>query len=123
MLVGEQQRFMGALITFKVDVDMKTGLPSNNLTEEAKAYFKEKLDLTLKTSDEACSNKKVMEHVQECINRTNTKVVSRAAHVKKFAFIANDFSMPGGELTPTMKLKRKVTETKHQALVDEIYGT
>jgi long-chain-fatty-acid--CoA ligase ACSBG len=123
MLVGEQQRFMGALITFKVDVDMKTGLPSNNLTEEAKSYFKEKLDLTLKTSDEACSNKKVMEHVQECINRTNTKVVSRAAHVKKFAFIANDFSMPGGELTPTMKLKRKVTETKHQALVDEIYGT
>ena len=28
MLIGEGQRFMGALITFKVDVDMKTGLPS-----------------------------------------------------------------------------------------------
>ena len=48
--------------------------------------------------------------------------MSRAAHIKKFALIPNDFSMPGGELTPTMKLKRKVTETKHKALVDKIYA-
>lgn len=41
MLVGENQRFMGALITFKVDIDMKTGLPSTNLTEDAVAYFKQ----------------------------------------------------------------------------------
>lgn len=27
MMVGEMQRFMGALITFKVDVDLKSGLP------------------------------------------------------------------------------------------------
>ncbi len=31
MLIGENQRFIGALITFKVDIDMKTGLPSRNL--------------------------------------------------------------------------------------------
>lgn len=122
MVVGEQQRFMGALITFKVGVDMKTGLPSNDLVEEAQAYFKDKLGLTLKTSDEACSNNKVFEHVQECVTSTNSKLVSRAAHIKKFALIATDFSMPGGELTPTMKLKRKVTETKHKALVDKIYA-
>jgi len=36
--------------------------------------------------------------------------------------IETDFSTPGGELTPTMKLKRKVTETKHKALVDKIYA-
>ena len=35
MLVGEQQRFMSALITFKVDVDMATGIPTTNLTPEA----------------------------------------------------------------------------------------
>lgn len=56
MLVGENQRFMGALITFKVDVDMKTGLPSNNLAEEAVAYFKNNLGLDVKTSDDACAN-------------------------------------------------------------------
>lgn len=63
MLVGENQRFMAALITFKVDLDMKSGLPSNNLTEEAVAYFKGH-GIAIKTSDEACANQKVFEHVQ-----------------------------------------------------------
>lgn len=54
---------MGALITFKIVMDMKTGLPTNDLLEEAQIYFKDKLGLTLKTSDEACSNPKVLEHV------------------------------------------------------------
>lgn len=55
---------MGALITFKVDIDMKTGLPSKNLTNEAIAYFKQKCGIDVKTSDEACKNQKIFEHVQ-----------------------------------------------------------
>ena len=49
---------MGALITFKVDVDMKTGLPSKNLLEEARVFFKKELGLDIKTSDEACKEPK-----------------------------------------------------------------
>lgn len=48
-------------------------------------------------------------------------MVSKAAHIKKFKLIPTDFSMPGGELTPTMKLKRKVTEQKYKAVIDELY--
>jgi len=44
---------------------------------------------------------------------TNKKLVSKAAHIKKFTLLPVDFSQPGGELTPTMKLKRKVTEQKY----------
>ena len=66
-MIGEQQRFMGALITFKVDVDMKTGLPSHNLMEDTKAFFKNELGLDLKTSDEAIANPKVSEFVKKCI--------------------------------------------------------
>ena len=40
MMVGEQQRFMAALISFKVDMDPKTGVPSRNLTSESKICFK-----------------------------------------------------------------------------------
>jgi long-chain-fatty-acid--CoA ligase ACSBG len=32
MMIGEARRFMSAIISFKVDVDMKTGQPSKNLT-------------------------------------------------------------------------------------------
>lgn len=53
MMIGEQQKFMAALITFKVDVDMKSGLPSKNLIPEVKTFFKKELGLDLSTSDEA----------------------------------------------------------------------
>jgi long-subunit acyl-CoA synthetase (AMP-forming) len=42
--------------------------------------------------------------------------------VRKFKLLTTDFSLPGGELTPTLKLKRKVTEKKYQAFCDEMYA-
>jgi long-subunit acyl-CoA synthetase (AMP-forming) len=42
--------------------------------------------------------------------------------VRKWKLLPVDFSINGGELTPTLKLKRKVTEKKYQALVDEMYA-
>jgi len=122
MLLGENQRFMACLMTLKVDVDPKTGLPSRNLTPEAAAYFKKELGLTLKTSDEAIAEPKVSELINKSIELTNKKSVSRAAHIRKFKLLPEDFSIPGGELTPTLKLKRKVTEKKYQAFVDELFA-
>lgn len=40
MVIGENQKFLCALITFKVDLDMAKGIPSNNLTVEARNFFK-----------------------------------------------------------------------------------
>ena len=40
MLIGENQRFMAALITFKVEIDLTTGLATNMLLPEVKNYFK-----------------------------------------------------------------------------------
>lgn len=110
MLLGENRRFMSALITLKVDIDMTTGLPSKDLTQDAKKWIKAETGLDLKTSDEACVNQKVFESIQKAIMKTNSMSVSKAAHLKKFKLLPVDFSQPGGELTPTMKLKRKVTE-------------
>jgi long-chain-fatty-acid--CoA ligase ACSBG len=122
MLVGENQRFMAALITFKVDIDMKTGLPSMALTNDAIKFFKDNAGVDVKTSEEAVKSQKIFELVQKCVVQCNKKLVSKAAHIKKFKLLAVDFSMPGGELTPTMKLKRKVTETKYKKEVDELYA-
>ena len=60
--------------------------------------------------------------MNKCIEATNKKSVSRAAHIRKFRLIPTDFSIPGGELTPTLKLKRKVTEKKYLALVEEMFA-
>lgn len=121
MLLGENQRFMSALITFKVDIDMKNGLPSLNLTTEAAKYFQEMTGETFKTSEEVCNSQKVIDHINKCVLATNKRSVSKAAHIKKIKLLPMDFSQPGGELTPTMKLKRKVTEQKYVEVVNDIY--
>lgn len=104
---------MGAIVTFKVDIDPITGVPTHNLMPDTKAFFKSELGIDIKTSDEACVDPKVNAFIEKCIGITNGKSVSRAAHMRKFKLIADDFSVPGGELTPTLKLKRPVATKKY----------
>jgi long-chain acyl-CoA synthetase len=42
--------------------------------------------------------------------------------IKKFELLENDFTIDGGELTPTMKVRRKVVEKKYKGLIDSIYA-
>ncbi len=42
--------------------------------------------------------------------------------IKYFAVVANDFSIEGGELTPTLKLKRKIILEKYQDLIEDLYA-
>ena len=60
--------------------------------------------------------------ITQAIQRVNKRVVSRAAQVKKWEFIEDDFSIPGGELTPTMKIKRGNVLKKNSSVVDKFYG-
>jgi len=41
---------------------------------------------------------------------------------KKVALLATDFTVESGELTPTLKVKRRVVETNHKALIDSLYA-
>ena len=40
---------------------------------------------------------------------------------KKFLFIPNDFTIESGELTPTMKVKRKVVEEHYRNQIEALY--
>jgi long-chain acyl-CoA synthetase len=44
------------------------------------------------------------------------------AKVKKFTILPVDFTQEGGELTPTMKVKRKVVSEKYQKEIEALYG-
>jgi len=43
--------------------------------------------------------------------------VSRAAHVRKWKIVPIDFSIPGGEFTPTLKIRRKEVIKKYEPLI------
>ena len=122
MIVGEQQKYLCALITLKVEVDLAKSLPTTTLTNDVKLFFKNQLNAgDINTTEEAIASEKVQKYIQQCLEKANSKAVSRASHVRKWKIIPVDFSLPGGEFTPTLKLKRKVTEKKYQALIDEMY--
>ena len=53
---------------------------------------------------------------------SNKFAVSNAQKVQKFAVVPGDFSEKGGELTATLKLKRKPTEEKYKDVIDAMYA-
>jgi len=62
----------------------------------------------------------VVERVGRTVEEKNTHLQSYA-QVKKFAVLPGDFTQEGGELTPTLKVKRKVVAEKYHAALEELY--
>jgi long-chain acyl-CoA synthetase len=48
--------------------------------------------------------------------------LARVQTIKKFTIIPSEFSVDGGELTPTMKVKRKVVNDKYRAEIEAMYA-
>jgi long-chain acyl-CoA synthetase len=72
------------------------------------------------SNQELISNPKVNERIQKEIDVFNAEF-GKFEQIKKFKLLPAEFSIEGGELTPTLKLKRKVIMAKYEALVEEIY--
>jgi long-chain acyl-CoA synthetase len=63
---------------------------------------------------------RVIARVQQAIDAVNAKQASYST-IKRFAIVPNDFTQETGELTPTLKVKRKVVSQKYQAMLDAFY--
>jgi long-chain acyl-CoA synthetase len=63
---------------------------------------------------------KVRERVSRTVEEKNSQLQSYAK-IKKFTVLAGDFTQDGGELTPTLKVKRKVVAEKYRAEIEELY--
>ncbi len=53
--------------------------------------------------------------------RRGNRELARVERVRRFFVLDRDFSLEGGELTPTMKMKRKAIEEKYAELFDRVY--
>jgi long-chain acyl-CoA synthetase len=66
------------------------------------------------------SNEEVRASIQAHVDQINEKF-ARVEQVKKIQILPNDLSQEGGELTPTLKVKRNVVHEKFADVVDRIY--
>lgn len=73
------------------------------------------------TNDELIRNEKVRQRIWEEVEHYNTFYGSWE-QIKKIELVANEWGVPTGELTPTLKLKRKFILEKYKDLFENIYG-
>ncbi|HLC42167.1 MAG TPA: AMP-dependent synthetase/ligase, partial [Methylomirabilota bacterium] len=66
------------------------------------------------------SHPAVIERVGRIVEQKNAQLASYA-RIKKFAVLPAEFSQEGGELTPTLKLKRKVVAEKYKDVLESLY--
>ncbi|XP_038632592.1 long-chain-fatty-acid--CoA ligase ACSBG2 isoform X2 [Scyliorhinus canicula] len=122
MLIGDKRKFLAMLLTLKCDVNNDTGEPQDNLTEEAVQFCQKLGSKATKVSEILTSrDAEVYAAIQESINRVNEKACSNAQRIQKWLLIEKDFSIPGGELGPTMKLKRPVVSKMYSDQIDDFY--
>ena len=63
------------------------------------------------------------EHLQGRIEREVNSRLSQFETIKKFEVLPHDFTVDGGELTSTMKVRRKVVEAKYADRITRLYGS
>jgi long-chain acyl-CoA synthetase len=64
---------------------------------------------------------RIRQLIGDHIERVNQRY-ARVEQVKKFKVLPEDFSQQGGELTPTMKVKRAVVVKKYEPQIEELYA-
>jgi long-chain acyl-CoA synthetase len=103
---GDRRNYVTALVTLDADA-LQTWAGHNNLGERSYA--------------ELVVSPEVRALVQGCVDELNAKL-ARWETVKKFQILPEELTVEEGELTPSMKVKRKAVEKKYAALLDSMYA-
>ena len=107
VIIGEQRRFPAALI-----VPAFAAL-------EAHAHS---LGLAGLLREQLLRHPQVVALYQKALDRVNEKL-AQFERIKRFALLPSEFTMERGELTPTMKVRRKVVEDRWRGVIDSLYDS
>ena len=107
LVVGDAQPFIAALVTID--------------PESFPAWLKQKGKPATTTIASMTSDPDLIAEIQGAVNDAN-KAVSNAEAIKKFTILPEDWTEEGGQLTPSMKLKRNVVMKEYSSEVDALYA-
>lgn len=116
MLVGDKRKFNSLLVTLRTEIDEATNRPNDILSGAAIEVSEKSSTVTAAKQDPVWQA-----YIQEGIDKYNLTAVSNAQKIQKFAILDVDFSVVGGELTDSLKLKRNVVAQKYAQLIDSMY--
>ena len=104
-VIADERKFVSALI-----------VPEYRLLEEyAKAN-----GIEYGSMEELCADKRINEMIKERID-TLQQQLAYYEQVKRFTILPKPFTMENGELTNTLKLKRRVVNENYKAAIDKMY--
>jgi long-subunit acyl-CoA synthetase (AMP-forming) len=106
VVVGDRQKYLAALLTLD---------PERVVTEAELAGS------PARDSSAAATCDAFRAHVEKQIERMNERL-ARVQTVKRFTILPNELTVDGGELTPTLKLRRKVIVQKYAKEIDAMYA-
>jgi long-chain acyl-CoA synthetase len=118
MVVGEKQKFVSALIVPAPEA-LKDWCNSNGIDCPIKPF--EANPTLFSIAPETLRNEKVREKFQQIIAAHNPSF-SHIEQIKKFELVSEPWDVATGELTPTMKLKRRVILEKFAKEIDKMYS-
>jgi len=106
LVIGENRNFVSALIVPNF-ITLKDWCVTNNVK--------------VGSNKEILSQPAVIDLFQKAIDEKN-KNFGQWETVKKFELLADEWTVDTGELTPTMKVKRKVVTEKYSGLIEKLYS-
>lgn len=126
---GDRRAYVAAIVAPSPLETLEWGIPRGLCTKEELAARQAELMANPAGRTEALNvamakvvaHPELRERIRAAVRRGNEHL-ARVEQVRRFVILDRDFSQEQGELTPTMKVRRKEVEAKYAALLDRIYG-
>lgn len=106
VVIGERRNYLVALLT--VDAEkLKAVAKAQGWPEEPGTLVRDP---------------RLRQYLEQAIEREVNPQLARFETIKRIAILPEDFSIDGGEMTPTLKVRRNAVEKKHAALIESLYA-
>ena len=123
VVVGDRRPHLAVLLTLRPTTDPTTLEPRDRLEESAAAVVAKLLGappgpVTQLVADTPAP---LWAWLQSGLEAVNCRVQHRAAHLHRFCVLPADLTIAGGELGPTLKVKRHVVVEKYAKQIEQMY--
>ncbi|XP_073910522.1 long-chain-fatty-acid--CoA ligase ACSBG2 [Castor canadensis] len=123
LLVGDRAKFLSMLLTLKCETDQMSGEPLDKLSPEA-------INFCLSVGSQASTVTEIVKQrdplvytaIQRGIDAVNQEATSNAQRIHKWIILEKDFSIQGGELGPTTKVRRHFIIQKYTTQIESLYS-